>query len=54
MTTFKAGWRIVFAHKLYLAIYIVWLYAMMVLLSAAVVNNSVHQSDDGIFSEAKA
>lgn len=54
MTTFKAGWRIVFAHKLYLAIYIVWLYAMMVMMSAAVVNNSVHQSDDGIFSEAKA
>ena len=54
MTTFKAGWRVVFAHKLYLVIYIVWLCAMMVMMSGSVVNSSVHQSDDGVFAEAKA
>lgn len=33
MTTFKAGWRIIAAHKLYMTFYVVWLCVMMVMMS---------------------
>lgn len=45
MTTFKAGWRIIAAHKLYMTFYVVWLCVMMVMMSFAVVSGSVRDDD---------
>ena len=54
MTTFKAGWRIIAAHKLYMTFYVVWLCVMMVMMSFAVVSGSVRDDDKTVFTTARA
>ena len=54
MTTFKTGWRIIAAHKLYMTFYVVWLCVMMVMMSFAVVSGSVRDDDKTVFTTARA
>lgn len=54
MTTFSNGLRIILSHKLYIAIYVVWLCVMMVMMSFTVVSGSVRGDDGSVFSTAKA
>lgn len=54
MTTFRTGWRIIAAHKLYMTFYVVWLCVMMVMMSFSVVSGSVRGDDEPVFATAKA
>ena len=54
MTTYKTVWRVIVAHKLYLLIYIVWLCAMMMLMSASVVFSNLSSDTVDTFSSARA
>ncbi|NMM96203.1 ABC-2 type transporter family protein [Bifidobacterium sp. DSM 109960] len=54
MTTFRTGWRIIAAHKLYMTFYVVWLCVMMVMMSFSVVSGSVRGDDETVFTTAKA
>ncbi len=54
MTTYKAVWRVIVAHKLYLLIYIVWMCAMMMFMSASVVFSNLSSDTVDSFSSARA
>ena len=54
MTTYKAVWRVIVAHKLYLLIYIVWLCAMMMFMSASVVFSNLSSDTVDTFSSERA
>lgn len=54
MTTYKTVWRVIVAHKLYLLIYIVWMCAMMMLMSASVVFSNLSSDTVDSFSSARA
>lgn len=54
MTTYKAVWRVIIAHKLYLLIYIVWMCAMMMFMSSSVVFSNLSSDTVDTLSSARA